>query len=131
MKGSTGVRLVATVALGLFFIAAGANHFVHAPFYIRMVPLWLPGPTLLVAISGACEVLGGIGVLVPATRRLAGIALIALLIAVFPANLQMALHPELYRDIGSATAFLIRLPLQFVVIAWVWWATGVTGRPVS
>lgn len=75
---------------------------------------------MLVQISGICEVLGGIGVLVPNTRRFAGAGLIALLVAVFPANVQMALHPELYADIGTVQAFYIRLPLQLVLIAWVW-----------
>jgi uncharacterized membrane protein len=114
---------VALVLLGLFFIAAGANHFVHPSFYLRIVPPYLPDHTLLVAISGVCESLGGIGVLIPRTRRLAGIGLIALLIAVFPANVQMAQHPELYADIGSTLVFYIRLPLQLVIIAWVWWVT--------
>lgn len=116
-------KSVALVLLGLFFIAAGANHFVHPGFYLRIVPSYLPDHVLLVAISGICECLGGVGVLIPRTRRLAGIGLIALLIAVFPANLQMAQHPALYSDIGSALAFYIRLPLQLAIIAWVWWAT--------
>jgi len=119
-------RSLAQVLLGLFFIAAGANHFVHADLYRRIVPDYLPDPALLVAISGVCECLGGIGVLIPKTRSVAGIGLIALLIAVFPANVQMAQHPELYRDIGSPAAFLIRLPLQVVLIFLVWWAC----RPV-
>jgi uncharacterized membrane protein len=115
-------RSLAQVLLGLFFIAAGANHFVHPDFYRRIVPGYLPDHALLVAISGVCECLGGIGVLIPKTRSVAGIGLIALLIAVFPANVQMAQHPGLYRDIGSPAAFLIRLPLQIVLIFLVWWA---------
>jgi uncharacterized membrane protein len=116
-------KSLALVLLALFFVAAGANHFVHPGFYLRIVPGYLPAHALLVAISGVCEFLGGIGVLIPRTRRLAGIGLIALLIAVFPANVQMAQHPELYADIGNALAFYIRLPLQLAVIAWVWWVT--------
>lgn len=115
------MRKVALVVLGLFFIAAGINHFVHPGVYVRAVPSWLPAPALLVTVSGICEVLGGIGALVPYTRRFAGAGLIALLVAVFPANLQMAQHPELYADIGTAPAFYVRLPLQLVLIAWVWW----------
>lgn len=115
------LRRIALVVLGLFFIAAGANHFVHAGFYTRIVPDWLPAHARLVAISGVCEMLGGLGVFFPATRRAAGIGLIALLVAVFPANVQMAQHPELYADIGSATAFYVRLPIQALLIAWVWW----------
>jgi uncharacterized membrane protein len=119
-------RPLARVLLGVFFIAAGANHFVHPVFYLRIVPGYLPDHALLVAISGVCECLGGIGLLIPKTRELAGIGLIILLIAVFPANVQMAQHPELYRDIGSAPAFYIRLPLQLILILVVWWAC----RPV-
>jgi uncharacterized membrane protein len=85
------------------------------------VPPWLSAPALLVEISGVCEILGGVGALIPNTRRFAGAALIALLVAVFPANVQMALHPELYTDIATAPVFYIRLPLQLVLIAWVWW----------
>ncbi len=113
----------AIALLGLFFIAAGVNHFANAPAYVRIVPPWLPAPEALVVASGVCEVLGGLGVLFPATRRIAGFGLIGLLIAVFPANLQMAMHPDQFRDLGTPTAFLIRLPLQAVLIAWVWWAS--------
>jgi uncharacterized membrane protein len=105
----------------LFFIAAGLNHFVNPGFYIRMVPDWLPLHAPLVQISGFCEVAGGAGVLIPQIRRIAALGLLALLIAVFPANVQMAMHPELYRDIGTETAFAVRLPLQFLIVAWVWW----------
>lgn len=108
------------LALGLFFIAAGANHFLHTPFYMRIVPPYLPEHRLLVQLSGIFEIVGGIGVLISTTRRIAGIGLIALLIAVFPANLQMALHPAQYADIGSAPLFYLRLPLQLVLLAWVW-----------
>ncbi len=115
-------RRVALILLAVFFIAAGINHFLHPGFYLRIVPPWLPAHALLVQISGGCEILGGIGVLVPRLRKYAAIGLIALLIAVFPANVQMAQRPELYADIGSAPLFYLRLPLQIVIIAWVWWA---------
>ena len=115
-------RRVALILLAVFFIAAGINHFLHPAFYVRIVPPWLPAHALLVQISGGCEILGGMGVLVPRLRRYAAIGLIALLVAVFPANVQMAQHPELYADIGSAPLLYIRVPLQIVMIAWVWWA---------
>jgi uncharacterized membrane protein len=104
---------------------AGAMHFIRTPFYLRMMPPWLPAHLLLVQISGVCEILGGLGLIVPRTRRLAAIGLIALLVAVFPANLQMALHPAEYLDIGPAIAFYVRLPLQFALIYAVWWAGSV------
>ncbi len=119
--GSFAITL-ATLALGALFIVAGANHFVHSNFYVRMVPDWLPAHAALVQVSGLAEILGGLGVLLPQTRRLAGLELIALLIAVFPANVEMALHPERFADIGSPAAFYVRLPLQLLLICWVWWA---------
>jgi uncharacterized membrane protein len=115
-------RIVAVV-LGVLFIFAGSMHFISPVFYLRMMPPYIPAHALLVQISGVFEILGGIGLIVPASRRFSAFGLIALLVAVFPANIQMALHPELYRDIGPAVAFYIRLPLQFVVIYLVWWAS--------
>jgi uncharacterized membrane protein len=115
-------KTVARTLLGALFIAAGANHFAHAAFYQRIVPPSLPYPALLVVISGVAEIAGGLGVLIPATRKAAGIGLVALLIAVFPANVYMAQHPELFGDVACATVLYIRLPLQAVVIGWVWWA---------
>ena len=114
-------KTVATVLLGALFIAAGANHFVHPALYRHIVPPSFPSPALLVVISGVAEIAGGIGVLIARTRKAAGIGLVLLLLAVFPANVYMAQHPELYRDMASATALYIRLPLQAVLIAWVWW----------
>lgn len=116
------MKVAARIVLALFFATAGVNHFVHEAFYVRIVPPWLPNPALLVEISGVAEVLGAVGVVLPRTRRMAGVGLIALLILVFPANVQMAQHPELYRDMGNAMAFYVRLPLQIVLVAWVWWA---------
>ena len=105
--------------LAVFFVAAGANHFVSPKFYLLIIPPYLPWPLELVYISGAAEIAGGIGVLIPATRRLAGWGLVALLIAVFPANIHMALH-----GMGGAFPHWLlwaRLPLQIVFIAWVYW----------
>lgn len=87
-----------------------------------MMPDYLPAHRALVAVSGVFEVLGGLGVLLPMTRWWAGMGLIALLIAVFPANLNMALHPDKFADVPR-WALYVRLPLQAVVIAWVAWAT--------
>lgn len=108
--------------LGALFIAAGINHFVDPATYLRMMPDYLPFPVTLVYLSGVGEVVGGIGVLSTRWRAAAGWGLIALLIAVFPANVQMALHPELFPSIPPELLWG-RLPLQLVLIAWVWWAT--------
>lgn len=117
-------RAIAAVVLGALFIFSGSMHFITTEFYLRMMPPYVPAHLLMVQISGVCEILGGIGLIVPQTRGIAAIGLIALLIAVFPANIQMALHPELYRDIGPPAAFYVRLPLQLVAIYLVWWSAS-------
>ncbi len=113
-----------TWILGCVFIAAGVNHFVATDFYMKMMPPYLPNHLLLVQVSGVAEALGGLGVLIPRTRRAAGWGLILLLVAVFPANVQMSL------DAHAAGASLLwqavtwmRLPFQALFIYWVWEAT--------
>lgn len=85
---------------------------------MSMIPPWLPRPDLLNLISGAAEIAGGIGILIPRTRRAAAIGLILLLIAVFPANIHMAIHGSAEFDVPR-WLLIARLPLQFVLIAWV------------
>ena len=108
--------------LGLFFMAAGLNHFWHTAFYVAMVPPYLPAPLVLVCLSGVAELLLGAGVLVRRWEAGAAWGLIALSVAVFPANVHMALHPELFTQF-SLTGLWLRLPLQAVVIAWAYWHT--------
>ena len=88
---------------------------------MRIMPPWLPAHRLLVQVSGVAEIAGGIGVFIPALRWYAGVWLVLLLVAVFPANVQMALQPELYSRVASPALLYARLPLQLVLIAWVWW----------
>lgn len=110
-------------ALSAFFLAAGANHFVNPRYYERIVPPPLQGDARrVVAVSGVAEMLGGVAVLLPSTRRLGGAWLIALLAAVFPANLYMAGAPERFRRIPR-WALYARLPLQPLMMAWAWRAT--------
>ena len=116
------LRRISLFVLGAAFIAAGILHFVKMPLYVRIVPPWLPGHASLVTISGIAEIAGGMGVLIKQTRRAAGIGLIALLIAVFPANVQMALHPQQYSDIAGPAVLWARLPLQLAIVAWVWFS---------
>ena len=108
--------------LAVAMILAGVNHFLSPQFYVRMMPPILPAHLFLIYLSGAFEIALGVLLLVPRFTRLAAGGLIALFIAVFPANLYMWLHPELFPDIGL-TALGLRLPLQFVLIAWAYWFT--------
>jgi uncharacterized membrane protein len=111
------------IALAAFFVASGVNHFVSPRFYRAIVPPSLRDRSkLVVDISGIAEVLGGVGVLLPRTRRAAGGGLIALLVAVFPANLYMAREPERFRQIPR-WALLARLPLQPLMVWWAWRVT--------
>ena len=90
------LKLATKWLLGLLFVAAGVNHFARPEFYVRIMPPYLRWHYELVLISGVFEVIGGIGLLVPRLQRAAAWGLIALLVAVFPANLHMALHPDDY-----------------------------------
>lgn len=111
--------------LAAFFSIAGIMHFVAPDQYAAIVPTWLPNARLLVAISGVCEILGGLGVLLPGTRRLAGWGLIALLLAVFPANLHMLqLGYTNHAPAYWKAALWLRLPLQLLLLWWVWRAAA-------
>ena len=107
--------------LASFFVFAGVMHFVIPRSYAGIMPAWIPSPMGMVYLSGVLEILGGLGVLVPQTRRLAGAGLIALLIAVFPANVQMLANAlsEGASPLYIAALFL-RLPLQPLMIVWVY-----------
>ena len=109
-------------ALAVLFIGAGVNHFVIPGTYERIVPPGLGDSAMLVRISGVAEIAGGMGVLAPRTRRWAGFGLIALLVAVFPANLYMALNPAKFAKI-PAWALWARLPLQPLAMWWAWRVT--------
>lgn len=103
---------------GPVFVLAGVLHFARPRMYEAIVPPWLPRHRELVYASGVAEILGGAG-LMTRRRRLGGWWLIATLVAVFPANLHMALHAEDFRVPGGRAALLARLPFQAVFIAWV------------
>jgi uncharacterized membrane protein len=112
--------------LTVFMVGAGVNHFVSPDHYVAMMPAMLPEPLLLVQISGVAEILGGLGLILPATRRIAAWGLIALLVAVFPANLNMAIN---HLPVGPyrvpSWALWARLPLQVLLI---WWVSSFTRR---
>lgn len=108
--------------LALFFVGAGLNHFLNVDFYVGIMPPYLPYHRELVLLSGGVELLLGGALLVPPLTRMAAWGLIALLIAVFPANIHMALNPQLYPETPEVALWL-RLPLQGVFILWAYWYT--------
>lgn len=116
------LKKVARFFAGPVMIAAGINHFVNPGFYLKIVPSALPAPEMLVNVSGIGEILGALGTMHPRTRRPSGWFLIAVLVAVFPANIYMATNPARFPTIPQ-WALLARLPLQFLFIYWVWLAT--------
>ncbi|MCW3029321.1 MAG: hypothetical protein JWN81_2532 [Solirubrobacterales bacterium] len=109
--------------LAAFFVGSGVNHFAMPRAYEQIVPPRLQGDAKrVVAVSGVAEIVGGLAVLPSRTRRLAGPGLVALLAAIFPANLYMARSPERFRKIPR-WALYGRLPLQPMMMWWAWRAT--------
>lgn len=118
------VRSVSLHLLAALFVVGGALHFARPEAYLRIMPPGLPHPRALLLASGAFEIAGGVGVLIPRLRRSAGWGLAALLVAVFPANVYVALNPA--ETVGSGVPPLLlwlRLLLQPLLIVWVLWAT--------
>jgi uncharacterized membrane protein len=107
--------------VGPLFVLAGALHFVVPKTYVAMMPRYLPAHRELVYASGVAEIAGGVGLMHPSTRSWAARWLIATLVAVFPANLNMAMNPDRYaeRIPGGEATLIARLPLQALLIAWV------------
>ena len=110
---------MARLLLGAFFLAAGTLHFLKPKPYVATVPDALPRKLEIVYASGVAEIAGGAGVLAAPTRRAAGWWLIATLLAVFPANVNMAINADRFRSV-PASLLWARLPLQGLLIAWVW-----------
>jgi uncharacterized membrane protein len=103
-------------------VAMGILHVVLPGPFVKIMPAWLPAPLTLVFVSGFFEAWGGIGLLVARARRPASLGLVLLYLAVFPANINMALHPEISAGWGVPGWLLwARLPLQAVFIAWALW----------
>lgn len=117
------MRTVARIFAGPVMALAGINHFVMPRFYERIMPEYIPAHRELVYASGVAEFLGAVATLHPRTRRAGGYLLAATLIAIFPANVDMAINAERYPDIpGGQAALLARLPLQVLFLYWVWLA---------
>ena len=125
MRSKTQKALLAIASV--FFVLAGVFHFVETGSYLKIMPPWIPWHLAMVYISGAAEIAGGIGLLIPGLRRAAAWGLVALLVAVFPANVHMAVeHIQVTANPMPAALLWARLPLQAVLIWWVLWASQVT-----
>lgn len=116
------VKTVLLLGLSAFFINVGVDHFVNPGFYLAIMPEYLPLHLEAVYISGFFEILGGVSVLVPRLRSAAGWGLVVLLIAVFPANIHMAINTDLFPDIAPMLLY-IRLVFQFIFIYWAYVVT--------
>lgn len=119
-----GLRWLLTLAM----VAIGVMHFVDPAPFVRIMPPWVPWHLAMVYVSGGFEILGGLGLVPERTRSAAGYGLIALYVAVFPANVHMAMHEiSLGAEPVPTWALWARLPLQGVLIAWAYWVS----RPAS
>jgi len=127
-----GLKRPLLYVMGFLYVLAGVMHFVAPKVYARIVPPQFPRPVFLVYLSGIAEIVLGIGVVIRRTRRPSAWGLIALLLAVFPANVHMArrgMIPDGVPDWASGVARLalwVRLPFQGVLMLWAWWYTRVT-----
>jgi uncharacterized membrane protein len=124
-----GLSRAAKVSLGLqaaLYVLAGLNHFRDPGFYLPMMPPYLPAHLELVYLSGVAEVVLGLGLLIPQTRRLAAWGLVALLLAVLPANLHIALEnvPLGGAEEGAGIWNWVRVPFQIPLLIWAWWFTS-------
>lgn len=112
------------VFLAISILIPGILHFAVPEPFVKIVPSFLPYPLMLVYISGVFEILGSIGLLIPPVSQAAAWGLILLFIAVFPANINMAVNHIHIDGIPDSPIFqAIRLPFQGVLIAWAWWMT--------
>lgn len=115
------VKTAARFCLAVFMIWVGTLHFVDPDFFVKIVPAYLPWHLGLVYVSGFFEIAGGVGLLIQPLLRPAAWGCIALYIAVFPANINMAVHHDQFD--APFWALLVRLPMQGVLIAWAYWLT--------
>ena len=121
-------KKIVLIGLAAFFINVGIDHFLNPDFYLSIMPPAFPLHIEAVYISGVFEILGGIGVLIPKFRRFSGWGLVALLIAVYPANIYMAISPDTFPDI-PVSALYFRLVLQFIFFYWAYSVTRPSFNP--
>ena len=116
------IKPFSIIVMSWFYISAGLLHFTNTNWFLQIVPPYLPLKLELVYVSGFFEIIGGFGVLVARLRKLAGWGLLALLISVYPANIYMALNPELFPEY-SISLLYFRLALQFLFFYWAYTVT--------
>ncbi|MBT3623723.1 MAG: hypothetical protein HON77_20385 [Gammaproteobacteria bacterium] len=116
------LRYAGLAVVFAWFFGGGVTHFTNTDFFVAIVPPWWPWPLFAVYASGVFEVLLALLILLPKARPLAGWGIIALTLAVTPANVHMWLHPEQFPDV-SETALSIRLVIQVFLVALIWWST--------
>jgi uncharacterized membrane protein len=116
------MQALSLYAVAAIFIAAGVAHFTKPKIFTRIVPPYLPAPRLVVYASGVFEIAGGVGVLIPSTQIYAGWGLIAMLVAFLPVHTYMVRDPDgRFSDLPGWMLWL-RIPMQFVLMTWVYWA---------
>ena len=116
------LKTISLAVMAVAYIFAGLNHFLKPKFYLPMMPPFLPAPMLLIYLSGLAEIGLGAALLVPRLSTLAAWGIIALLIAVFPANVYMLMTGGLGYNVPYS-ALVIRLPIQGLLILWAYWYT--------
>lgn len=123
----TRFKAVARITFGVLFVAIGVLHFVRPAPFVAIVPPYLPWPMALVLVSGAAEIVFGALLLLRSTMVFAAWGLILLLVAVYPANIHMAINADLYPSMSPA-ALWVRLPIQFLLIGIAFWFTRGASR---
>ncbi|MEK6255819.1 MAG: DoxX-like family protein [Chloroflexota bacterium] len=116
------MKQISLILMAVFYLFSGINHFRMPAFYLRIIPPMLPFPQAINVISGAAEIVLAVLLLVPAVSKYAAWGVIALLIAISPANIYHYTSGGAGMDI-SQTTLALRLPLQFLLIAWAYWHT--------
>jgi uncharacterized membrane protein len=123
------IRLILTIVMGILLLITGSIHFISTRSYLHIVPEFFPWRILIIQVSGAVELAAGIGLLIPATRRIAAIAVLVLMIGFLPLHIW-----DIFRErpaMGNKTSALLRLALQFVLIAWAWYICSPKSRVIQ
>ncbi|HKS55904.1 MAG TPA: DoxX family protein [Steroidobacteraceae bacterium] len=130
MRISRILKYAGLVVVSLFFLIGGQAHFTATPFFVSIVPPYVPFPLAMVYLTGVLELTGAIAIWVPRLRSWAGIGLVALTVCVTPANIYMWMNPQLFPDIGP-NLLGWRLVAQVVLLAIIWWSTRPQSAPVE